>query len=629
MGRLRWLVVVALVSCGGGAVDGGAQDTGAADGLAGDVGGIGGDAAGDVAPDVAVTDTGGGGRKPDATGGGPDAAHEDAVDVADTAAPADTGADAAPTDATNDAVADVADAGPDALADAADATPDAVEVPDGSAEDTADATDATDAPEPEDAADAVADTADTTPEDALTDAAWEDAADSADAADADPADTADAAPEDAGPPFEYAWQPGGPCDAPPYEWLPPSEVGKLLSYESMPLYSQSPETIKLLLAQLGYPGDELPITHGTLAWRIRYLTQDRGQLVEATAMVGVPNHGSSPDPVSVDAVLFMHPTVGYADQCAPSDGLYGGAAAVLPASFGYISVAPDLIGMCGAANPCGGFHPYLIGEPTAIAALDAVRAAEELLALVAADTHVQPTHRVVPWGGSQGGHAALFVDRYAPVYAPEVDIGCVIAIVPPSDLAGQAAAALAVLDSSTALGTAFLAAAVLWYTPAGGAAAVFNAAGSVDFAAQVVGTFPTTCSTGDLVKGAQSAEDLFAAGFLEAISSGDLGALPPWGCIAAENSLPTTSVPLLSDSEILFVLGSADEIVDHATEIASFETLCTQGYRLELVDCAGASHGDTAVDSLPLQIAWIQSCLAGEGIPEELTCVVTPPSSCK
>lgn len=452
--------------------------------------------------------------------------------------------------------------------------------------------------------------------------------------DAGPGDTGpvdagpvDAGPEDTGPPFEYPWQPSGPCGVAPYEWLPPEQVGTLVSWEPQPFYNLPPDTIQLLLKDLGYPG-ALPIEYGTRVYRIRYLTQDRGSLLEATAMIGVPDVALD-GPKTLDTVLFLHPTVGYADQCAPSDGLYGGAAAVLPASLGYIAVAPDMLGMCGTTNPCGGFHPYLIGEPTAIASLDAVRAANELLAMLQEELLVTPSNRVVPWGGSQGGHAALFVDRYAPVYAPELEVGCVVAIVPPADLAGQALSALSKFDSSTKLGTAFLAAAVLWYDPAGGAAAVFNASGTVDFAAQVIDTFPTTCSDSDLVKGATSIDDLFAPGFVAAMSTGDLGAVEPWGCIALDNSLPTTSVPLLTDSEVLFVLGSQDQIVDHETELGSFQTLCTQGYRMELVDCEGASHENAAVDSLPAQVTWVASCLAGQGIPEELSCVVTPPVTCK
>lgn len=577
----------------------------------------------------------------DAVQGAGSADTADATDaVPDGAdAPVDSGADAGRAVSVEDTADSMSgkDAGPPDTghegdgSDFADATPG-----DSHAEDTA-AADAGDSdPEDSHADDSFAgdsaqwDSEDSSLPDAEpADSAVGDALDSG-SADVDDATQTDSASGtgDSGPPFEYPWEPGGACGMPPYEWLPPAAVGGLVSYESMPLYSLPASTIALLLAQLGYPGS-LPIEHGTRVYRIRYVTQDRGAPVEATAMIGVPDLAvGATDPATLDTVLFLHPTVGYANACAPSAGLYGGAAAALPASFGMIAVAPDLLGLCGADAPCGGFHPYLIGEPTAIAALDAVRASSELLALLKPELNVVPSGTVAPWGGSQGGHAALFVDRYAPVYAPELDVRCVVAIVPPSNLAGQAAVAMAQVDSSTALGTAFLAAALLWYEPEGGAAAVFNASGTNDFAEQVVSVFPTTCDTGDLVKGATSAADLFAPGFLSAVTSGDLSAAPPWGCIAAANSVPTAPVPLLTDSEILFILGSADEIVDHATEIAAFETLCTQGYRMELVDCAGGSHTDTAVDTLPLQVAWVASCLAGETIPEEKACLVTPPVAC-
>ena len=625
MRRLWWMAVVLGVGAAACGDDAAGRGGGSSDdlGAPGDVTGAGqADGAVDIATPADATPDGGpvGGSK---DGGGDDATPAD-----------DAGGGGTPDATVSDAAADAGDAtSPDAA--------DSASLPDAVADTQVDDTGAGDAGAATDAADGAAaggdvgDTAGpddaTTLQDTLADGTGGDAgepgpdAEDAGGAAADAAaDTADADTT----PFAYAWEPDGPCGAAPYSWLPPSEVGALIAWEPMPLYSQTPDTIQYLLQELGYPG-ELPIDYATKAWRIRYLTQDRGQLVEATAMVGVPDHTASADPVTVDTVLFMHPTVGYADKCAPSDGLYGGAAAVLPASLGYISVAPDLLGLCGAAEPCGGFHPYLIGEPTAVAALDAVRAAEELLPLVAADTHVTPSHRVVPWGGSQGGHAALFVDRYAPLYAPEIEIPCVVAIVPPADLAGQAAVALGTLDGSTSLGTAFLAAALLWYDPAGGAAAVFNTAGTVDFAQQVMSIFPTTCSDSALIAGATSVQDLFAPDFLEAMTSGGQTADTPWGCIALDNSLPTTSVPLLTNSEILFVLGSADEIVDHTTELGSFESMCAQGYRMELIDCAGSSHVDTAVDSLPAQVDWVAACLAGASIPDEISCVVTPPVSCK
>lgn len=45
------------------------------------------------------------------------------------------------------------------------------------------------------------------------------------------------------------------------------------------------------------------------------------------------------------------------------------------ASSGYVVVAPNYISLRAFGDPTGFLHPYLVGQPTAIASLDAVRAA--------------------------------------------------------------------------------------------------------------------------------------------------------------------------------------------------------------------------------------------------------------
>ena len=76
----------------------------------------------------------------------------------------------------------------------------------------------------------------------------------------------------------------------------------------------------------------------------------------------------------------------------------------------------------------------MIGEPTAVASLDALRAAwtvqDEL------DLSSQGTKQTVLMGASEGGFASLWADRYQPHYLPEADVVAVVAAVPATDLAG-------------------------------------------------------------------------------------------------------------------------------------------------------------------------------------------------
>ena len=75
----------------------------------------------------------------------------------------------------------------------------------------------------------------------------------------------------------------------------------------------------------------------------------------------------------------------------------------------------------------GGPHPYLIGEGEARATLDSVRAARQMSELTL-------DKRMVVWGYSQGGHAALWTGIVGPRYAPDLEILGVAAIAPAANI---------------------------------------------------------------------------------------------------------------------------------------------------------------------------------------------------
>ncbi|MFH1529321.1 MAG: lipase family protein [Pseudomonadota bacterium] len=429
--------------------------------------------------------------------------------------------------------------------------------------------------------------------------------------------------------FEYVWQPDGPCGTTVYEWLPPDAVGGIVSWEPEPLGTMPPTLIQQLLQEFGYPA-LIPVNYGTRVFKMRYLTQDHGVLTEATAMVGIPDFDPGDGPsLAATTVLYLHPTLGFANKCALSGTLEGAAAAALPATMGFIAVAPDYLGMCGTEEPCEDIpHPYLIGEPTAIASWDAARAAHALLELIDASPTVVPDGKVVPWGHSQGGHAALFTDRYGPVYAPEFEIPCTIAVVPPGDLAGQALLALDALDGAARLGTGFMIAAALWYDPPAGAASLFNANGPKDYASWLLEVFPTTCNDGKFVEGAQTIDDIYNPDFILQVLGSGLESVDPWGCISLENSIPHASPPFLSTSRLLYLIAENDSLVDQGVERAAVQELCDAGYAIDFLECTGGSHTGTAIDTIGYQVTWLLECLAGEGpAPEEL-CILSDSVDC-
>jgi acetyl esterase/lipase len=362
--------------------------------------------------------------------------------------------------------------------------------------------------------------------------------------------------------------------------------------------------------------------HGTKSRILRYQTQDRGKLIDATTLIAYPD-ASGTFPI----ILVLHGTAGFTDACAPSKGAsddaLGGFAdetsvlVSLFASFGYIAVAPDYIGLKSLGAPTGFLHPYLVGEPTAIASLDAVRAAKKQLA----GSSVTPGDVVVV-GGSQGGHAAAFVNRYLPHYAPELVIKGSVWDVPPTDVLGQASPALTTWKNATKNMVATATAYESWYQAApGGLSSAFLA----PFDASIPVALRSSCSSSDAVTDA-SLETLFTPAFRSAGQQQGFGGLAPWACYFSENSLPTTSVPKLDSIPSLFLLGEKDELVDNAVERASFQKLCAQGNVLQYLECANASHTRPLSYAFDQWLDFLEDRL--EGKPVTGTCVVKPAETC-
>lgn len=166
--------------------------------------------------------------------------------------------------------------------------------------------------------------------------------------------------------------PGG-CGLAAYDWLPTTNMGTLVSYEEDDLSPVSAEDVEGVLEGLNTA--LVPVPYGMRLYRIRYVTQDKGQQVEATAMVGMPWNESG-DPEALPVALWHHGTTGFTSACAPSDmGLSEVAKVGVFTAHGYITAAPDYIGLDPEASmPPATTHAYLGIEQTGIGSLDALRA---------------------------------------------------------------------------------------------------------------------------------------------------------------------------------------------------------------------------------------------------------------
>src|SRR5215831_16379290 len=185
--------------------------------------------------------------------------------------------------------------------------------------------------------------------------------------------------------------------------------------------SDSPRQPGALLRSESLKNVVLPA--GMRGWRILYATTiDDSTPATAVATVFAPTDAPArPRPV----IAWEHGTTGLLQKCMPS--LLSAPTKGVPerdriVMSGWVAVATDY-----SFAEKGGPHPFLIGEGEARAVLDSVRAARQISELTL-------DQRMVVWGYSQGGHAALWSGIVGPRYAPDLEIRGVAAIAPAANI---------------------------------------------------------------------------------------------------------------------------------------------------------------------------------------------------
>lgn len=414
----------------------------------------------------------------------------------------------------------------------------------------------------------------------------------------------------------------GRCGQPDFAWIDGDRLGSVAT--SLRKAPFTKEALRGLAegAKLDLP---ISLTYDVETRLITYVTQDRGKEIEATAAVAFPidvPEEAGPMPT----LLVLHGTSGFTDGCGPSqdaETLLLGAAL---ASSGFIVVAPDYIGLKNTEPKTGFLHPYLAGQPTAIASLDAVRALRSLAAEIG-EGGARPSPRVAVLGGSQGGHAALWVDRLAPYYARELEIAGIVATVPPSDMVTEGVLALSSVRSSSGNMMAFYGASAGWY----GADARLDEVFVPPFDTDVPAALAASCDPGDVIKSVTSLEEVFQPALLEAATQGKLADEGTWGCMLVENGLLETSVSRIQKDApsygILFVTGEKDSLVDTPTERVAFEKLCGGGMPLRYLECAEAGHTQGTSWALPEILDFLHARLAGEAFTP--SCQAGAPVRCQ
>jgi hypothetical protein len=357
------------------------------------------------------------------------------------------------------------------------------------------------------------------------------------------------------------------------------------------------------------------VPRGIDTWRIRYVTQDRGRRVEATAAVIVPRELSGDLPV----LLWEHFTSGATDLCAPS--ALGAVGLGLPMAFaartGMVVVAPDYLGMNGIGEPAGFLHPYVIGEPTAIASLDAVRAAADLADREGLAARLDLARAAV-WGASQGGHAALWVDRFAGAYLPELRLRAVLSVVPPSDVVALVDHGLSEWSDTSETLVSVSVTTADWYGLDPTDLLLPEVLADVEVA------LAETCDVLDPAGDRDSLESVYTPEALGAVGAWDT-ALPDWGCALGANTVHQSPLPP-SDAPLLMVLAELDTLAWSPPARADAERACEEGRAVSLIECAGLDHEDAALETLLDQEAWLLARMAGEPLGDD--CDLPAPRAC-
>jgi len=417
------------------------------------------------------------------------------------------------------------------------------------------------------------------------------------------------------------------CGMEDYQWLDPATMGSVLSYEPMTDYTMDIAGVNAYVKETSY--ESVTPQYGVKMYRFAYETQDRGTRTQATAMLAIPDV-TGDIPITASYILRLHGTGGWSDGCAASNKFAEEwtFTPIVLASQGLVVVVPDYIGMNGMPPPSTVKAPYFVGEATAIASLDSLRAVEGMLQRLQAKIALD--NRVVIMGPSQGGHAAFFTELYSPYYAARYDVIGAVAAIPLANIVEITEANIETfLDSGTKLVSVISATLSRWYGHEGRLAEALktNAPSGPDFTTIVPEMVDQDCDWHELDEyGIKTAADLYTSAFVEKVTDRSWQNMQPWYCMFAENSVALSSVARVSTTPFLYIVASKDGINPTAVSRKKFDDLCTDGYVMEYLECQGAEHHNGEFWSLLEQLDWVMDRLNGN--PLTTTCILNDPVCC-
>lgn len=359
----------------------------------------------------------------------------------------------------------------------------------------------------------------------------------------------------------------------------------------------------LALATLSHPAIAAPgrlITASPLAteaprsggWRITYESRDsEGRPIQVAGVVFTPQ-GKAPDggwPV----IAWAHGSWGIEPQCniALSPALWAQSPffkALL--ARGYAVVATDYAGY-----GMGGIHPYLVGDASAYAVIDAVRAANRMQG-------ANTGRRFAVWGESQGGHAALWTGQLAPTYAPGLTLVGIAAAAPTTDLVANLGGKID--PTVRAFLTAYVGAS--WEQYYGADLRAFTSPVGAD----LIRRLSKNCVD---LKGFKFMTKIGLLRLRSALKGVDLPTVDPWRELIVHNSVSRTP----ANAPLLVAQGGKDVIVAPEVTKAFVKDQCRQGKKLRFLWLPAMEHPQSARDTANPTIDWIADRFAGRPEPDD------------
>lgn len=331
---------------------------------------------------------------------------------------------------------------------------------------------------------------------------------------------------------------------------------------------------------------------GMQAWRVQYwTTSGSGTRFAVTGIVAAPMEATPPRPRRV--IAWTHGAWGVAEKCAPSlsPDFFEYSAGMDAVRKGYVVVAPDYIGL---GSPT--MHPFLVGQDTANAVLDAVRAAREIPGAAAGSSFAV-------WGESQGGHAALWTATAARSYAPDLRLVATAAAAPPTDLAANLREGSDKNARALLLSFALDSWSKLYGFPLDSVANRANQGIIHRLAENNCVAFNKKPKLGMI---------LGILTIARATKNKDIATIEPFGSFARANSVDPVRVP----GPLLIAQSSKDAIVAPAVTRKFARAACRRGTPLRWIGMTG-DHGASARDSAQETIDWITSRFDGNPPPND------------